>query len=348
MVEIKSKFKTICKVSRAFGSIYSQEELLDLIVQSAIDTMDGKAACLYLFDLENDDSIPVAQKGLSKNYLHSKRRDAKGAIANVMEKGYISIPDVSALPDIDNPESKKAEGIASILVVPVKVKNNIMGILVLYMAEPTVFNEDTIDFLTALAEQGGMAIERARLIERIKSTTVLFHDLAMKINSSLEIKEILRILSEKLTNALGLKAVSVRLLDDEKEKLQLIASYGLSEKYLKKGPISTDTMLGQALDGKVAVIEDTSTDKRVKYREELIAEGLVSTVIVPIRAKDSVIGVMSLHSGVKRVFSEEEIMLIEALAQQGGLAIQNASLYLMLQQEMKDLQEDIWCHRSWF
>jgi GAF domain-containing protein len=107
-------------------------------------------------------------------------------------------------------------------------------------------------------------------------------------------------------------------------------------------------MINKALKGEVALIENAATDKRLRYRKELREEGVVSIIIVPIKAKDNIIGIMSLHSAVKRNFSDEEVMLIKALAQQGGLAIQNASLYLMLQQDMKELREDMWSHRSWF
>jgi hypothetical protein len=40
--------------------------------------------------------------------------------------------------------------------------------------------------------------------------------------------------------------------------------------------------------------------------------------------------------------------MIQALAYQGGLAIHNASLYLKLQEDKKDLESEIWSHRSWF
>jgi hypothetical protein len=42
------------------------------------------------------------------------------------------------------------------------------------------------------------------------------------------------------------------------------------------------------------------------------------------------------------------MVMVEALAHQGGLAIQNASMYLKLQEDKKNLEEDIWSHRSWF
>jgi hypothetical protein len=43
-------FKTFCKISKAFGTAITKQELLDLVVSSAIDTMAGKAACLFLQD----------------------------------------------------------------------------------------------------------------------------------------------------------------------------------------------------------------------------------------------------------------------------------------------------------
>ncbi|MEW6376377.1 MAG: GAF domain-containing protein, partial [Thermodesulfobacteriota bacterium] len=173
-------------------------------------------------------------------------------------------------------------------------------------------------------------------------------DLAAHINSTLDVKEIMRIMSEEIARAFGMKAVSVRLLDEKRETLKLVASYGLSEKYLNKGPISAEKSITEALKGKPVVVTNAATDQGVQYRKEKEEEGIMSILCVPIKAKEEVIGVMRLYSGVPREFTEDEIMLVIALAHQGGLAIQNASLYLMLKEDMKDLKSDIWSHRSWF
>jgi hypothetical protein len=69
---------------------------------------------------------------------------------------------------------------------------------------------------------------------------------------------------------------------------------------------------------------------------------------VPIKVKEDVIGILRLCSAVKRQYPPDIIVLVEALAQTGGLAIQNASMYLALQDDMKELKDDIWSHRSWF
>jgi GAF domain-containing protein len=343
-------FTTICKVSRAFGTTFRKEKLLDLIVQSAIDTMNGKAACLFLEDEDKKSSllVPIAQKGLSKDYLHAEPKEAKRAADEILKKGYIAIHDAAKDPRIESHEMKRAAGIVSILVVPVMVEDRVIGVLALYTSQKRIFSDEEIEFLTALAEQGGMAIERSRLVEQINKNTELFHDLSVSINSSLDVKNIMNIMSVDVAKAFGVKAVSVRLLDKEKKTLQLVASYGLSKNYLKKGPISAEKSIAQALKGNPVVVKDAASDNGVQYKDEKKEEGIFSILCVPIKAKDEVIGVLRLYSGVPRDFTRGEIKLATAIAHQGGLAIQNASMYLMLKQDMKDLKEDIWSHRSWF
>lgn len=347
MTKKNDYFKTICKVSRAFGTTLDKDDLLELILQSVVDIMNGKAACLWLVDEETDAFVATTQKGLSKKYFDLPVRTDK--IADVVRKeGFLYAKDATTDSRLSHHEAKKAEGIASMLIVPMMFKHKLIGVLSLYTSETRQFSQDEIEFLTALAEQGGMAIEHARLLEKIRENTQLFHDLASNINATLDVRRIMHILSADVAEALGAKAASVRLLDKNKETLELVASYGLSEKYLNKGPISAEKSIAEALKGKPVLVKNAATDKGVQYRKEKEEEGIVSILCVPIKSKEEVIGVLRLYCGAEREFTEDEIMLVSALAMQGGLAIQNASIYLMLQQDVKDLKEDIWSHRSWF
>jgi len=71
MAKKNDYFTTFCKVSTAFGTTLDNKELIELIVSSAIETMGAKAACLFLADEGKDIFVPMAQKGLSKKYLHA-------------------------------------------------------------------------------------------------------------------------------------------------------------------------------------------------------------------------------------------------------------------------------------
>ena len=348
MTKRNNYFKTFCKISKAFGTTLGKEKLLDLIVHSAIDTMDAKAACLFLADEEKDVFIPMAQKGLSENYLHASPIRAKKIVDEILKGGYLKFYDATTDSRLENLEAKKTEGIASILSVPVLVKDKAIGILSLYTGEPRDFSQDDIDFLTALAEQGGIAIGQARLFERINQNSMLFLDLASSINSTLDIKKILHILSAEICEAINMKGVAIRLLNNETGNLELVASYGLNEEFINKGPVSAEKSISQVLKGETIIVEDVATDDRIEYREETLKEGIASILCVPIKSKEEVIGVMKLYSDAVRKYPQDVIILVNALAHTGGLAIQNASMYLSLQEDKKSLEEDIWSHRSWF
>lgn len=348
MSKSRNYFKTICNVSKTFGTTYDKEKLLDVIVDSAIDIMDGKAVCLFLEDERKSVFVPVTQKGLSENYLHAEPSQAKIGVEDILTGGHIAIYDAVSDPRVENHEAKKAEGIASILVVPIRVREKAIGILSLYTSDPRKFKEDEIDFLGALAEQAGMAISNARLVDRMRMNTEFFHDLAVNINSTLDVKKILQIMSADIAEILGVKGITIRLVNEESGTLKLVTNFGLSEKYLDKGPFYYDKTTLEALKKRPVVTKDVAVDENVQYRKEKMEEGIVSILAVPIHARDDVIGVLKLYSDVPREFTEDDIMLVTAMAHQGGLAIQNASMYIRLQEDKKSLEEDVWSHRMWF
>jgi GAF domain-containing protein len=348
MMEKDSYFKTFCKISKAFGTMLSTEKLLALIVESAISAMDAKAACLFLADEEKDLFVPVAQKGLSKNYLHAKPLQAKAIVANVLNGGYLYIRDATADSRVEHHDLKRAEGIATLLVVPVIAHNKTIGILSLYTGQTRDFSPDEIEFLATLAEQGGLALGQARLIERIQNNSKLLLELTASINSSLDIKKVLHILSAETCERLGMKGVCIRLINPDTGALNRVAAYGLSETYQARNPRPTNPHVAEVLDGKTVVIEDVANDKQLQDREKIVKEGIASMLCVPIKSKEEVIGTMELVSATQRNFPAETITILEALAHTGALAIRNASMYLKLQQDKECLEKDIWSHRSWF
>jgi GAF domain-containing protein len=341
-------FETFCRLSQAFGTAATREELLELIVQSATEAMNGKAACLFLADPKQDVFVPKAQWGLSENYLHASPLKAKKIVTALKKKGHLLFEDATSDPRLEHHDKKKAEGIASILTVAVMVDNCCIGVLSLYTSEKRQFSRQEIIFLKALAGNGGMAVKRARLLERMQKNAQLFLELTTAINSSLDIRQVLNNMTEKSCRALGMKGATIRLINEDSDTMDLVASYGLSERFLNKGAVLARKSISEALKGKTIVIDDVATDKRLQYTKETQAEGVASMVCLPIRSQENVIGVMRLYSEQQRQYSEDFLMLVEALAHVGALAIQNASMYLTLKEDKKNLEKEIWSHRSYF
>lgn len=348
MERVTDYFDIFCKISRAFGTAATHNELLNLIVDSAIITMDAKAACLFLSDEKSDFFTPVVQKGLSEKYFHATPLKAMTIVKAIEKEGYLLFQDAVTDPRLEHHEAKKAEGIASLISLPVRVKDRTIGILSIYTATQRDFGEKDIAFLCALADQGGIAIHNNRLLKRLEKNSTLFLELASSINSTLDIQEILKHMTEEVCDTFNMKGAAIRLLDEDTNTMQLVASHGLSDEFVRNiQPINTNTTL-RALKGETVIINDTDADDRVQFREEMKKEGIKSMIVTPIMAREQVIGILRLYSGEQREFPNDLIMMVEALGHQGGLAIQNASMYLKLQEDKKNLEQDVWSHRSWF
>ncbi|MEW5722263.1 MAG: GAF domain-containing protein, partial [Thermodesulfobacteriota bacterium] len=280
--------------------------------------------------------------------FHAGPLHVKHILEEIEREGHIFSRDAATDPRLENHEAKRVEGIASLLSVPVKVGGELVGVLTLYTSEPREFSPEEIEFVTALAEQGGMTVERARLVERYQGNLSTFLDVNSKLNSSLEIKDVLTALTEEVAKAFQVKAAAIRLLDEDKQEWPAVAYWGLSDTYLNKGPITSQTFINQILKGEPIYIEDAAVHPAVPYHDHQKAEGVVSVLCAPVLVKNKVIGALIIFSGTRRRFREDEVRLAQALAHSGGLAIQNANLYLMLQSEMKDLKDNLWGYKSWF
>ncbi len=347
----ESYFRALSKLSRDISATEDQAKIGHLIVSTAVDTLKAKAAVVFLMDENSEDSIQniaVAQVGLSKKYIHAGPAHAVKISPQLLKEGYMYFRDATTDKRLANHEAKKAEGIGSILSVPVMDKGRMLGILSLYTKDIRKFTKDEIDFLSILAEQGGSEIENALLIRRLRNQSRTFLKLAASISESLDVKTILQAMTEDLVKSLRLKAASVQLLEEDKRTLKRVACFGLSEKYLKKGPILADKNMAEALKGKTIFIKDVFKDTGIQYKKEKKEEGIVSMFYVPIKSKEDIIGVLIAYSGRQRKFTEDEVMLVTALAYQGGLAINNACMYLVMQDDIKDLKENIWSHKCWF
>lgn len=156
------------------------------------------------------------------------------------------------------------------------------------------------------------------------------YEITRAINSSLEPSMVLKNIAEKVTTQMELKGCFIRLLDKEGKTLLPDASFGLSERYEKKGPVevSKSRLDQEVLEGKIVFIPDVRKDERFQYPEEASKEGLVSLVVLPLTAKGGrVIGVLRAYSGVERVFSDEELDFLKCVADLSGLALENARLF---------------------
>ena len=154
-----------------------------------------------------------------------------------------------------------------------------------------------------------------------------FISITQAIGSSLDLKEVLRLIVKSTCETTGSKGCTLMLLDEAGERLEVKSSFGLSDQYVAKGPLFADKSISDTLKGKPVIIEDATSDPMVQYPQEAKQEGIASIVSVPITLKGKIIGVLRLYTSVPCSFAREDIDFLCAVAGQSGLAIENARMY---------------------
>lgn len=173
----------------------------------------------------------------------------------------------------------------------------------------------------------------------------LFRDVSKAVNSSLNITEVLKLITENTVAALNVKACTIFLWDRDRHILESRASHGLSESYLKKGPIEADKSMSGSLQGKSVLIYEVSREPGVQYPEEAQKEGIASILSIPISVREQIIGVLRIYTSEPRQFSDYEMEFIYGLADMGGIAIDNARMYFHLKSDHERLVDEV---HKWF
>ncbi len=169
-----------------------------------------------------------------------------------------------------------------------------------------------------------MKKKRKKQIERDEQ----IYQLTTLVAGEFSLQEVLDRLAEAAVIIVGVKACSIRLLDERTDDLKMRSTYGLSEEYRNKGVVSKDDpVIKAAFAGEAIVLDDMRVDGRVKYKEATIKEGLVSQLTVVMQFRNRPIGVLRLYSPEPRRFLEDDINLARAVASQCAVAITNARLY---------------------
>jgi signal transduction histidine kinase len=187
----------------------------------------------------------------------------------------------------------------------------------------------------------GEMVRRTRELAELKQTLEdayqkmrTLYETSRAVNSSLNLSQVLSTIVRQASEVMGVKASSIRLLDEERRFLEVSAAYGLSDAYLTKGKV--DPQRGEmdrlALQGKPVALQDATVDPRFQYPEEASKEGIRSVLSVPMMLLDRAIGVLRVYTSEVRHFTREETDFLMALASQGAAAIQNARAYRQLQE----------------
>ena len=160
--------KALAEISKVISSTYELDAILNLIVQRMPEVMDLKACTIRLIESSDGRLQLKAAYGLSEGYLRRGALDDELATHFILQGEPVMIPDATV--DIHTIYHKEAaaEGVASILAVPVSVQEQPIGMMRLLTKEVRFFTEAEINFAMTVAEQTGIAVINAISYQKMR------------------------------------------------------------------------------------------------------------------------------------------------------------------------------------
>jgi signal transduction protein with GAF and PtsI domain len=163
-------FTALYEVARVINASLETSRVLDEIVKCVSKAMGVKASSLRLLDSREKRLLLGASFGLSEAYIHKGPIlvDESGLDKKALKGKTIYLKDAQTDKNFQYTDKAKAEGIKSVLVVPLMIENRAIGVLRVYTGRIREFHEKEIRFLEATANLSAIAIDNARMHEMLK------------------------------------------------------------------------------------------------------------------------------------------------------------------------------------
>ena len=160
-----SQLTTLSEISRTISSSLYLEEILQFIVAVTAESMNLSICSVMLLNDEKKELIIKATTSQSRAYIKKPNLRLGESLAGraVAEGKPVSVLDVKRASTYRYPDIAKAEGLCSLVCVPMVIKGRIIGVLNCYTSRPHHFTDEEVSLLSALASHAAIAIENSQL-----------------------------------------------------------------------------------------------------------------------------------------------------------------------------------------
>ncbi len=164
----KTYYQSLYQLAATLNSARSAQSILDLIVTDVAKAMQAKGCSLLLLTPDKQVLLRIAAYGLSSWYVRKGPVLTDKSMADSLKGETVAVWDAPADERVQFRNQVKQEGIASILSVPVKLREEVIGVLRVYSSEKRQFTEADSYFAGAAANFGAIALESAKFYQTLQ------------------------------------------------------------------------------------------------------------------------------------------------------------------------------------
>jgi two-component sensor histidine kinase len=327
-----AEISALREISRAISAALDLDTTLTLITRKTAEVMRVDSCSIYLLDASQDYLVLKATTGLAPEAVGQARlRRGEGLTGWAAEKGEpVASTNAAADPRFKYLPETHETLFQSLLAVPLSIGGKILGAINVQTTGTHEYGEDEIELMSIIADLAGGALEKARLYDSMRRQIMELRTLAEvseTLTSPLYLEQILRLLVEMAARVFRSPLCTLMLVDGEELVLAAAHPNGGGHSRPRQALKVGEGIPGLAAQtGQPVMSGDLATDPRF-HRHELAHQAEVRSLLsVPLRVRDRTLGVVNCYTGRRHDFTASEVNLLQTLANQTALAIENAGL----------------------
>jgi GAF domain-containing protein/anti-sigma regulatory factor (Ser/Thr protein kinase) len=337
-------------------STFDLEPVLQNVLDTAMRLCGNENGSI--FRLEDGTYRLAVHRGLDPAYLEIEQQSriapGPGTLVGrtALARGPVHVPDALADPDYASKDEARVGQVRTMLGVPLLREGMPIGVICMSRNRIVPFTEKQIELVTTFADQAVIAIENARLLGELRERTdelgrsveelKALAEVGQAVSSTLDLGAIL---STVLNRSVGLTEADAGVIfrySQGRRAFRLVEAVGWDAALVKQVRDMRieqhATLMGEAVTHRTpAQISDLRERPSNVLRDATLAAGYRSVLVVPLVGADRVFGVLLLQRRRPGEFPEAAVRLMQTLAAQSVLAIENARLF----REIADKSEEL-------
>ena len=332
--------------------------VLDTLVETAARICRADSG--FIFRLQDGFCRMVASFGIPTEYRNFQERNpiapSRGTLAGrtVLQRRAVHIEDAATDPEYTRVEAVQLGRQRTMLGVPLVREDALIGVITLARSYVEPFSEKQIALVSTFADQAVIAIENARLFNELRARTAelgrsveelkMLSEVGRAVSSTLDLRTVL---STVLNASLGVtwaNAGAIFRYSRVERAFRLVEAVGWDEALLGSvGDLrvaEAETAMSEATSQRISIqLADLANRPSAPLRDITLAAGFHSALIVPLVGAERIFGAITLMRHEAGEFPPETVRLMQTLASQSVLAIQNARLFREIAEKSEQLAE---------
>ncbi|HAJ79909.1 MAG TPA: hypothetical protein DCO75_09065, partial [Fibrobacteres bacterium] len=345
------QLQTVADIARATSSILHLNELLSTTVEVIIERFKLCYAAIFLLDeTKRFAQLKAGTGDYGKKMLESNYNfdiEDISLISRCLSDGQAHIAFYEGKGGVQKGNHLLSHTRSEILL-PLAFQGRTIGIMTIQSDQPATFSFEDIPVFQTMADQVSNAIENARLFEQTLATKKqaearlremqIMQRVSSAVTGTVDLEKVLDALFNELSNEMGFTFMLLNLIDEPKHQMRTVRAEGLAKKMhglvRQLESLKNDILLDVINKGKIEIVDgwDDRFDREIFDRE---GHDKIVRAFVPLKLRGKSIGVLEagyLRSERAKI-SAEEIRLLNGLAEQAAITVDNMRLFDQMNHE---------------